>query len=111
METVFLSMPKSEFQDLIAETVNACLRRNLHTKEQRQEDEFFTIQQTSEFIHLSVPTLYGKSAKGEIPCSKRGGRLYFSKQDLLNWVKAGKKATLEEIDQETDQYLSKRKRR
>ncbi len=28
METVFLSLSKNEFQDLIAETVCACLERN-----------------------------------------------------------------------------------
>ncbi len=60
-------------------------RDNLPTQEPEQ---LLTIKQAGELLSLSVPTLYGYVQKRAIPFCKRGKRLYFSKQDLTNWIKA-----------------------
>ena len=64
---------------------------------QRPRDDLLTIGQAAEFLSLSVPTLYTKVSRKEIPVNKRGKRLYFSMVELLEWVKSGKKKTTEEI--------------
>ena len=112
METVFLSLTKSDFQDLIAETVNTCLKHNQPAnKLQQPTDELLTVQDTAKFLTLSVPTVYGLISKGAIPCMKRSKRVYFSRNELINYLKQGKKKTSLEIDAETDAYLSSKKRK
>lgn len=112
METVFLSLTKSDFQDLIAETVNSCLRHNQQTKStpQPETDQLFTIQQVAEFLSLSVPTIYTLVSKAAIPCMKKGKRLYFSKAEINNWIRSGKKNTIAEFESEADHFLTKTKR-
>ena len=75
-----------------------------------QTDQLLTIQQAAELLSLSVPTLYGYVHRGEIPVFKRPGtkRLIFLKQELIVWVKAGRKKTVSEIKAEADTYFKKK---
>jgi excisionase family DNA binding protein len=59
--------------------------------------DLLTIKQAAEFLSLSVPTLYTKVSRKEIPVNKRGKRLYFSTAELSTWIKSGKKKMQEEI--------------
>lgn len=68
------------------------------------------IKQASLIVNKTVATLYGYVSRGEIPVCKRGNRLYFSKIDLLAWIKAGQKKTLSETSNEADTYLSNKRR-
>lgn len=76
---------------------------------QPEADEFLTVSQAAEILNLSVPTIYGLTQRAEIPVCKRGKRLYFSKQELTNWIKAGRKKTLAETASEANQYISNKK--
>ena len=73
-------------------------------------DKLLTIQQAAEFLNLAVPTLYSKVSKGELPVMKRSKRLYFSRIQLMDYIKEGRKKTLAEIASEADQYLITKKR-
>ncbi|WP_316741273.1 helix-turn-helix domain-containing protein [Pedobacter antarcticus] len=64
---------------------------------QRPRDDLLTIRQAAEFLSLSVPTLYTKVSRKEIPVNKRGKRLYFSTVELSDWVRSGRKKTTVEI--------------
>ncbi|WP_258138105.1 helix-turn-helix domain-containing protein [Mucilaginibacter phenanthrenivorans] len=59
-----------------------------------------SIQQASAFLNLSISTLYGKVCRREIPVSKQGKRLYFSRSELIEWIKAGRKRTTAEVRSE-----------
>ncbi len=78
---------------------------------QPEADQLLTVQQAAEILCLSVPTIYGLVSKAEIPVSKKGKRLYFSKQELIAWIKTGRKKTLEEIASEADNYLQSNKKK
>jgi excisionase family DNA binding protein len=69
-----------------------------------------SISEAAEFLNLSVPTLYSKVSRGELPVMKRGKRLYFSLPELKDYLKAGRKKSNEEIAAEADQYLLKSKK-
>jgi excisionase family DNA binding protein len=71
-------------------------------------DHFLTIQQAAELLSLTVPTLYSKVSKGELPVMKRGKRLYFSRTELLEYLKAGRKKTQIEIEAEAISYLKRK---
>jgi excisionase family DNA binding protein len=68
-----------------------------------------TIQEASAFLNLTVPTLYSKVSKGELPVMKRGKRLYFSQPDLLDYLKQGRRKTFADIQAEAVAYLTNKK--
>lgn len=109
METVFTTLTKSDLQDLIAETVNACLKRNQPQQPAQQMDQLLTVEGAAEYLHLGVPTIYGLISKGAIPYMKQSKRVYFSRQDLMHYLRSGRKKTVQEIEAETDNYLANKK--
>ncbi len=76
-----------------------------------QAIELMTISQAAEFLKLSVQTLYGKVCHREIPVSKKGKRLYFYKSELEEWIKSGKKKTMNEIREQLPSLVGTRKGR
>jgi len=60
-------------------------------------EQFLSIQQAAEFLSLSVPTLYSKVSKGELPVMKRSKRLYFSRTELMEYIKEGRKKSNAEL--------------
>ncbi|MDD4429542.1 MAG: helix-turn-helix domain-containing protein [Paludibacter sp.] len=68
-------------------------------------EQFLTIQEAAEFMNLTVPTMYSKVSKGELPVMKRGKRLYFSRTELMTYIKTGRKKSNAEIEQEAKAYL------
>lgn len=75
-----------------------------------QPEQLLTIQEASKFLNLSVPTLYSKVSKNELPYMKRSKRLYFSSTELLNYLKQGRKKSTSEIEQEAEALLSNTKK-
>lgn len=110
-KTIFISLPIEDFQTVIIDCVNSCLKNNKqeNAKTAIPQERLLTIQEAAEFMNLSVPTMYSKVSKGELPVSKRGKRLYFSRTELLDYIKQGRRLTNEEIEAEAVNYLSKRK--
>jgi len=76
------------------------------TGNQPEADQLLNITQAAEFLNLSVATLYTKVHKTELPVCKRSHRLYFSKQDLMEYIKAGRKKTTTELAAEAEQYVN-----
>ena len=108
-------MDKITFENLpqavteLTETVNEIKRVLLEKTNQGPEpEELLTIKQASILLNLSIPTLYGYSRKHEIPVCKRGSRLFFSKNDLFDWVKSARKKTVEETSKEAEDYIKRR---
>ena len=81
------------------------LLNNKRNESQTEKDELLTVQDAAKFLSLSVPTIYGLISKGNIPMMKRSKRCYFSKVELINYLKQGRKKTLSETAAEADQYL------
>jgi len=72
--------------------------------EQPEADELLTVQDTAKFLSLSVTTVYGLISKDALPVMKRSKRCYFSKVELINYLKQGRKKTLAETASEAEQY-------
>lgn len=72
--------------------------------------DLLTVNKAAEFLSLATPTIYTKVSKGELPFMKRGKRLYFSRLELSEYLKAGHKATNSEILSGASQYLTKKNR-
>lgn len=76
----------------------------------KQPEQLLTVQEAAQFLNLSVPTIYSKVSKGELPVMKRSKRLYFSSTELMQYLKAGRKKSNAEIEQEAKAYLSNNKK-
>ena len=106
-EPTFEQLPKAVMR--LSEKINNIERLLLDKSNDNQpeSDQLLTIQQAGELIKLSVPTLYGYVSRNEIPFSKRPNskRLWFSKLDLTNWIKEGRKKSIGEINAEANTYV------
>ena len=74
-------------------------------------EQFLTVDETAKFLNLSVPTIYSKVSKRELPFMKLTKRLYFAKSDLEDYLKDGRVKTVREIEEEADQFLTSKTRR
>ena len=110
MEITWEQLPKtvgllcdkiSSFEKLLLEKTNP---------PQSESDELLTVQDTAKFLSLSVPTVYGLISKGELPVMKRSKRCYFSKIELINYLKQGRKKTNTEIQAEAEKHINRKRR-
>jgi len=65
---------------------------------EKLQEKLLSVQEAAEFLNLTVPTIYSKVSKCELPVMKRSKRLYFSRDELVNYVKQGRKKTIDEIE-------------
>lgn len=72
-------------------------------------EQLLDVHQAAEFLNLSVPTVYSKVSRGELPVMKRGKKLHFSNTELMQYLKDGRKRTDSEIETEAENYLQKRR--
>jgi excisionase family DNA binding protein len=102
--TVFISLPIEDLQTLIIDCVNSCLKNN--TQESKptteQPEQLLIVQEAAQFLNLTVPTIYSKVSKGELPVMKRSKRLYFSKLELMEYLKEGRKKSNTKIEQKAE---------
>ena len=100
-----------ELETLIEKTISKCLNDRKTTPAQTATNQLLTISQAAEFLSLSVATVYGLVSRSVIPCMKKGKRLYFSKDEITDWIKTGKKKTISELSADADSYLLNQKNR
>jgi hypothetical protein len=62
--------------------------------------DLLTISEASNLLNLAKASIYN------LVCKK----LYFSRQELTEWIKQGKKKTINEMQEEADNFLAKKKR-
>jgi len=93
----------STIEDLILEVKNQTKLPN----PTNDQDEFLTIPQAAKLLHLSVPTMYGKTHRNELPFMKRGKRVLFSKKQLIEYMEQGRKLTNEELKEKAHEFLKK----
>jgi excisionase family DNA binding protein len=73
-------------------------------------EKFLTVKQAASFLNLSVATIYSKVSRGELPFMKRSKRLYFSSEELSEYIKEGRRKTNEELEASPEDYLLKTKK-
>lgn len=74
----------------------------------KTEDEFLNIDELSNLIGLTKPTLYGHVHRKTIPFIKKGKMLRFSKNDILNWLQEGKSQSNSDLEAKVNHYLAKK---
>ena len=106
---VFTQLSISEIRQLFRQEIEGYFAAHKQDSlTQPEPEQLLTIQQAGEFLKLKVPTLYGLVQRAAIPVCKRGKRLYFSKRELIEWIKAGRKKSLAETENEAVNYINKK---
>ena len=72
---------------------------------EKEEDQLLTVSQTATFLNLTIPTIYGKVSKRETPFMKRSKRLYFSKTELMDYLRKGKSSSMDELERVSEGYI------
>jgi excisionase family DNA binding protein len=109
MEVKFENLPQAvaQLHDRLGNIERLLLQS--HTSESPTDrEDLLTVPEAAKFLHLSVPTVYGLVSRGQLPVMKRSKRCYFSKTELLDYLKAGRKKTNAEIAEDAEAYLHKK---
>jgi excisionase family DNA binding protein len=71
-----------------------------------EPEQLLTVEQAAQFLNLTIPTIYSKVSRSELPVMKRSKRLYFSSTELMAYLKAGRKKSNTDITIEAENYLN-----
>lgn len=112
VEQVFFNVPLSKLEPIFKRWIKEAQAEFQPTRFEPtdQTEQFLTIQEAAEFLSLTVPTMYSKVSKAELPVMKRSKRLYFSRTELMEYLKDGRKKSNAEIEQEAEAYLLNNKK-
>ena len=90
----------------ISERVTANILEAVRNEQPEHSDQLLTIDEASTLLHLSKATVYTKVSRNELPgVCKRGKRLYFDRQIIIDWIKSGRKTSKAEPEQDFQTYL------
>lgn len=89
--------------------IEKLLQQQAATPATETTNELLNVSEAANFLDLAVPTVYSMVSRGELPYMKKTKRIYFSKSELLEYLKTGRKSTNKEIQENAAQYLIKRK--
>jgi len=70
------------------------------------EPEIIGLKDCLKLTGYSKPSIYQKSSNGQIPCFRRDGKLYFRREEIINWMTSNRKETKEETIKNLDQRLT-----
>ena len=76
--------------ETIEELLNRLALQSIKT--QQPAPQVGGVELAQEVTHLSKSRIYVLVSERAIPHAKRGNRLYFNRQELLEWVAAGSRA-------------------
>jgi excisionase family DNA binding protein len=106
---VMSSVPLRQLQTMIGIAVREAIKEiPSPAYNATPSDRLLNIREAADFLSLTVPTMYSKVSKGELPVMKQGKRLYFSQKELTDYVKDGKRKSTAEIEAEAETYINGR---
>ena len=73
--------------------------------------EVLNFNEAAVYIEVSHSHLYKLTSTGTIPVYKPNGKkLYFNRKELDTWLLSNKQLTVEEIEQQSNEFILKRRR-
>jgi len=102
----FEQLPQAVSEILVKlENIERMLDEKHAMQQSKNQDQILNVQETASFLGLVVPTIYSKVSNRELPVMKRSNRLYFSRKELVEYLKEGRQLTYIEIEEQADEYL------
>lgn len=70
-----------------------------------------TFTEAAGYLGISKSNLYKMTSAGKIPCYKPNGKkIYFSREEIDQWILTHRHASDEELEKEADEYIIKKGR-
>lgn len=108
---VFTQLTIPEVRQLFRQELETFFAEHTLNASQPETDQIGSIDLACEITGLARQTIYGLVAQSKIPHMKRGKLLYFSKQELTDWIKQGRRKTVADIQTEAQNYVSGKRKR
>lgn len=83
----------SELEILIQNSVRKVMAEITDQATTTEENDIRTADQIAKLLSVSLPTVYGYVHFKQIPFMKRRGKLYFSRKEVEEWLKEGRRMT------------------
>ena len=95
----------------VSELKRVIFESNYLTRNEKNKDadDLLCITEAAELLNLSVPTIYSMVSKKKLHFMKKAKRLYFSKQELISYIKSGRCQTEKELMANPESLILKRK--
>ena len=94
--------------DNIESLLGVLLQKSEQSEPIKRGEDLLNVTQAAELLSLKPQSIYGKVSKRELPHIKNGGRLYFLRKELLEYLKRGKRMNYQEFAEEADAYLNQK---
>ena len=104
-------MEKEELRLLVEEAVQNVMDKNTPKEDPAKSSDLMTVDEVCRFLTMKKSTLYQKTHKSEIPFSKKGKPLYFSRKEIIDWVASGRNLTKEERERALESIAQDNKNR
>lgn len=109
---LIIQLEQKQLELIIETSIQKALKNpELHYPPNESRVELLTVKEAGKFLSLSIKSIYGLLQKKQIAYLKPPGskRIYFSKDDLIQYLESGRRKTNSEIAAEADQYLNNKK--
>lgn len=107
----FEYLPESVYElHIKLNKIEDLLLKSLIKTELTNNDQLLTVPEVAELLSLKPSSIYRYVQEGQIPVCKRNRakRLYFSKGEIIDWIKAGRKKTKLELSEEVEFKLKEK---
>jgi len=105
MGRIIIVLEKDELKQLVEEAVQNVIQNNTPKPEPESIPDILNADQVCQLLSMKKSTLYQKTHKSEIPFSKKGKALYFSRKEIYAWLSDGRNLTEEEQKDMADLML------
>ena len=102
---LLIHLTVAELRTLMDNIISNKLNSLGDAQKSEPEDEILDISQVCDLLRYSRATVYALVEKREIPHYKKGRKIWFSKNELFEWLKSGRKKTKKELENEAEKYL------
>jgi len=111
VENTIVVTSTDTLKKLIIDCLTVCLEvHTTHKANSSNQEEYINITEAAKLLSLSIHTIYGLVNKNILPYNKRGRRLYFSKVELTNWIKEGRRKTKAELNEYVQNNFNKKQK-
>jgi len=69
------------------------------------DQEIFGIKGCRKLTGYSASAIYQRTSHGRIPCFRRDGKLFFRREEIINWMTSHRKGTKKEVAKNLDKKL------
>jgi excisionase family DNA binding protein len=97
-DILFTPLRLDEMETLIERSCRKVINEHKNVDSVIDEDKFIGIKDAAKLLNLTVPSVYTMVHKRQIPFYKRRQKLYFKRSELLEWINAGRRKTVSEVE-------------